>query len=94
MNVICLQRYDVCKYCNFMIIHELNTDSHVSYFSVCGIILLLMLMRAPLNVLLRGYFKNIFLPLYAPITSEECHHLNAASPDERNTEHYNKPCPR
>ena len=34
-------------------------------------------------------FKIFFLPLYAPITADECHawfHLNAASPAARNTE--------
>ena len=37
-------------------------------------------------------FKIIFLSLYAPITSDECHawfHLNAASPAGRNTEQVN-----
>ena len=37
-------------------------------------------------------FKIIFLSLYAPITSDECHarfHLNAASPAARNTEQVN-----
>ena len=45
----------------------------------------------PLNVYFTA-FKSIFLPLYAPITSDECHawfHLNAASPAARNTEHVN-----
>ena len=39
-------------------------------------------MRTPLNVYFTA-FKSIFLSLYAPITSDECHawfHLNAASP--------------
>ena len=49
--------------------------------------------------LLHG-FKSIFLSLYAPITSYECHswfHLNAASPAARNTEQVNITkisCPR
>ena len=37
-------------------------------------------------------FKSIFLSLYAPITSYECHawvHSNAASPSARNTEQVN-----
>ena len=44
--------------------------------------------------------KSIFLSLYAPITSYECHawfHLNAASPAARNTEQVNitkNSCPR
>ena len=49
----------------------------------------LKLVRTPLNVLLRGHFEQLFLSLYAPITSDECHawfHMNAASPAERNTE--------
>ena len=49
----------------------------------------LKVVRTPLNVLLRGHFQNIFLYLYAPITSDECHawfHLNSASPAKRNAE--------
>ena len=37
-------------------------------------------------------FKSIFLFLYAPISSDECHawfHLNAAFPAARNTEQVN-----
>ena len=53
-------------------------------------IIILKLVRTPLNVLLLGHFlKYLSLSLYAPITSDECHawfHLNAASPAERNTE--------
>ena len=48
----------------------------------------LKLVRNPLNVYFTA-FKRIFLSLYAPITSDECHawfHLNAASPAARNTE--------
>ena len=39
-------------------------------------------------------FQIIFLSLYAPITSDECHasfHLNAASPAAGNTEQVNIP---
>ena len=56
-------------------------------------------MRNPLNVYFTA-FKSIFLSLYAPITSEECHawfHLNAASPSARNAEQVNitkNSCPR
>ena len=56
-------------------------------------------MRTPLNVYFTA-FKSIFLSLYAPITSYECHawfHLNAASPAARNTKQVNNPknsCPR
>ena len=48
--------------------------------------------RTPLNVYFTA-FKSIFLSLYAPITSDECHawfHLNAASPSVRNTEQVDK----
>ena len=48
-------------------------------------------MRTPLNVYFAA-FKSIFLSLYAPITSDECHawfHLNAASLAARNTEQVN-----
>ena len=41
--------------------------------------------------LLHG-FKSIFVSVYAPITSDECHawfHLNAASPAARNAEQVN-----
>ena len=51
----------------------------------------LKLVRTPLNVYFTA-FKSIFLFLYAPITSYECHawfHLNAASPAARNTEQVN-----
>ena len=47
--------------------------------------------RTPLNVYFTA-FKGIFLSLYAPITSDECHawfHLNAASPAARNAEQAN-----
>ena len=59
----------------------------------------LKLVRTPLNVYFTA-FKSIFLSLYAPITSYECHawfHLNAASPAARNTEQMNitrNSCPR
>ena len=49
------------------------------------------IVRTPLNVYFTA-FKSIFLSLYAPITSYECHawfHLNAASPAARNTEQVN-----
>ena len=52
---------------------------------------LLKLVRTPLNVYFTA-FKSIFLSLYAPITSDECHawfHLNAASPAVRNAEQVN-----
>ena len=51
----------------------------------------LKLVRTPLNVYFTA-FKSIFLSLYAPITSDECHawfHLNAASPAARNAEQVN-----
>ena len=51
----------------------------------------LKLVRTPLNVYFTA-FKSIFLSLYAPITSDECHawfHLNAASPAVRNVEQVN-----
>ena len=51
----------------------------------------LKLVRTPLNVYFTA-FKSIFLSLYAPITSDECHawfHSNAASPSARNTEQVN-----
>ena len=51
----------------------------------------LKLVRTPLNVFFTA-FKSIFLSLYAPITSDECHawfHLNAASPAVRNVEQVN-----
>ena len=51
----------------------------------------LKLVHTPLNVYFTA-FKIIFLSLYAPITSDECHawfHLNAASPAVRNVEHVN-----
>ena len=51
----------------------------------------LKLVRTPLNVYFT-VFKSIFLSLYAPITSEECHawfHLNAASQAARNAEQVN-----
>ena len=60
----------------------------------------LKLVRTPLNVYFTA-FKSIFLSLYAPITSDECHawfHLNAASPAARNAEQVyitkNNSCPR
>ena len=51
----------------------------------------LKLVRTLWNVYFAA-FKSIFLSLYAPITSDECHawfHLNAASPAARNTEQVN-----
>ena len=51
----------------------------------------LKLVRTPLNVYFTA-FKSIFLSLFAPITSDECHawfHLNAASPAARNAEQVN-----
>ena len=51
----------------------------------------LKLVRTPLNVYFTA-FKSIFLSVYAPITSDECHawfHLNAASAAARNTEQLN-----
>ena len=59
----------------------------------------LKLVRTPLNVYFTA-FKSIFLSLYEPITSYECHawfHLNAVSPSARNTEQVNitkNSCPR
>ena len=44
---------------------------HVSCFYRKG--LALKLVRTPVNVLLPVIFKNIFLSLYAPITSDECY---------------------
>ena len=61
--------------------------------------ILLKLVRTPLNVYFTA-FKSIFLSLYAPIISDECHawfHLNAASPAARNAEQVNitkNSCPR
>ena len=56
----------------------------------------LKLVRTPLNIYFTA-FESIFLSLYEPITSDECHawfHLNAVSPatfQERGTsEHYKK----
>ena len=52
---------------------------------------LLKLVRNPLNVYFAA-FKSIFLFLYAPFTSYECHawfHFNAASPAARTTEQVN-----
>ena len=51
----------------------------------------LKLVRTLLNVYFTA-FKSIFLSLYAPFTSDECHawfHLNAASPAAKNTEQVN-----
>ena len=52
---------------------------------------ILKLVRTPFNVYFMT-FKSIFLSLYAPITSDECHawfHLNAASPAVKNAEQVN-----
>ena len=52
---------------------------------------MLKLVRTPFNVYFTA-FKSIFLSVYAPIISDECHallHLNAASPAARNTEQVN-----